>query len=219
MTYIFDNYSVDNAYRLALNNFSPYAECLNTQGLEREVNGLFRFSDIFKELAGYLEGGKDRSEEISLLFHILANYDLLSGMTGMDIHMILWEEMIQGGYCGDRNKDLYEKLSNHQKYIILKYFEHRRQSNIRRSYAYEAGRELLDAMFYYSCAKECLLIFIPFAKKEKSAEDSECTYGELYELWRSMFLDYWVKDKAVWEKHFGVIGFESLMTIGELQLI
>ncbi len=219
MNYIFDDYSVDNTYCLALNNFSPYAECLNTDGAEREVNGLFRFSDIFKRLAGYLEERMDISDEISVLFHILANYDLLSGMTEMDIHMILWEEMIQGGYCGDRDRELYEKLNAHQKYIILKYMEDRRRCDFRKSYAYEAARKLLSAVFYYSCERECLLIFIPLAKEEKSGEDSECTCGELYELWKSMFLDYHMKAEAVWEKHFGIIGYENVMTIGSLQLI
>lgn len=219
MSYIWDDYSVENIYYLAQKDFSPYMECLNTQTAGREVNGMFRFAGIFDRLVESWRDGVKEKEEISLLFHILANYDRLSGLTETDICMILQEEMIIKGLYGIRNKTLYERLNTHQKYIILKYKEQKRICSSRKVYACESASELLHAVFYYSCKSEYLLIFIPHEKKEKSAEGSECTFEELYELWKSLFLDYWTEIETVWKRHFGVIGFESSMRIGEVQLI
>lgn len=219
MSYIWDDYSVENTYYLAERDFSPYMECMNTQTAGREVNGLFRFDCVFDRLTEFWKEGVKEREEISILFHILANYDLLSGLTEMDICMILQEEMILTGYYGTGSRTLYERLNTHQKYTLLHYMEKRRRCGSRKTYAYEAASELLHGGLYYSCKSEYLLIFIPHEKREKSAEGSECTFEELYELWKSLFFDYWTEIEAVWKRHFGVIGFDSSMRMGEIQLI
>lgn len=219
MNYIWNEYSVDNTYCLARKDFSPYLECLNTQVIAREVNALFRFGSIFQCLMNHIQEDNDKKKELSLLFHILANYDLLSGLTELDIYMMMQEEVILAGYYGEKNKVIYESLSLHQKYILLKYMEQRRRCKSRKGYIGASASELLGAVLYYSCKSNYLLIFIPFKKDEKSAENSDCTFESLYQLWKSLFLDYWTEIEDVWKNHFGIIGFDSSMHIGELQLI
>lgn len=219
MSYLWDGYSVDLTYCLAEKEFSPYAECLSVHSREREVNGLFRFGHIFSRLERHREGKDGEKEAVSLLFHILANYDFLSGVTKQDISMGMQEEMILQEYYGSRIRTLYGKLARHQKYVVLKYMEKRRVSQGRKGYAFEAACELLGGILYYSCKSRCLLIFIPAARGDKSGEDGGCTCEEVYELWKDLFLDYWMEIEPVWRRHFGIIGCDSTMRIGNLQIL
>ena len=89
----------------------------------------------------------------------------------------------------------------------------------RNGYAFEAALELLRGMLYYSCKSRCLLIFISAARDDKCGEDGGCTYEEVYELWKELFLDHWMEIEPVWRRHFGIIGCDSTMRIGELQIL
>ncbi len=219
MSYLWDEYSVDLTYCLAEKDFSPYAECLSVHSGEREINGLFRFGHIFSRLAKHMEGNDGEKEAISLLFHILANYDFLSGVTERDICISMQEEAILRGDYGSRIRELYGKLGRHQKYVTLKYMEKKRVSQGRKGYAFEAAREMLRGILYYSCKSRCLLIFIPAARGDKSGEDGGCTCEEVYELWKALFLDHWMEIEPVWGRHFGIIGCDNTMRIGELQIL
>lgn len=223
MSYIFESYSLDREYRLALKDFSPYIECMDITRPVREVNGLFRFGSIFLSVLDKMQEDEiaDGSyrQEISILFHLLANLDFLSGLTRTDLCMLLREEEILTNSYGRQVRKLYEDLSQRQKYVCLAYMELRRQCHAIKGYACEAMRELLDAVMYYSEKKDQLYIWIPHAAEAKSASDSNCTYEQLYELLACLFLDYWLTVQTVWGRHLGIVDFEQTMKTGEFQIL
>ncbi len=222
MSYLFERYSTVLEYRLALQDVSPYMECTDTAGTVRKINGLFRFGTMFTRIVKRMqqEGIEEAScrAPINVLFHLLANLDLISGLTQMDINMLLREEEILSERYGQQAKELYQGLSSDQKYCCLRYMQLRRQSGIRKSYAYEAMQKLLDAVFYYSEQKEKLYIWIPHEKEAQSAP-AGLSCGQLYRLLACLFLDYWMPVQAVWGKPFGVIGSRQSIRIGEFQIL
>ncbi|WP_367565194.1 hypothetical protein [Lacrimispora sp.] len=205
-------------YELA-ERYSAYIEvsgsCLNQEYLEPgaavEINPYYRFFDIFKDLFPPDPGEfpKLRENLTNLILHQLAENDLRSGMTKEEYYKKMLYQDIQNGSFGGTVKENFKLFCREEREIILSgllrqyetgssldIFLDMMQSLIKNNIVYQNNYNSLE-----------LLVFIG----QKKGETLELKMDFLIR----MFVDIPYHVELFYEHHFGIIGMEEAMVIGE----
>ena len=239
MSYIWEFLKENNnlANFVVKESFCPYVEVFSDNPEEISVNPLLRFSEIFNALDQIFTGnhptdelneGNERdtlSREHQESFHcVILNYlAMLDKSFGLNYRQMLIEKVrleVENNYFGEKVCSLYKDLKqpgiNEQLSI--------KEQNI---FLYLVASKLLKQdQSYFTEAVERL-----FSTHLLKFEESSSTYflyiGERktdynstkYELLKLMFWDRNLKLRTYWEYHYGIIGNNRTMLIGNMQIV
>lgn len=201
-------------------NPSPYTEValgdLNPIHIDNqvEVNPYYRYSSIFHSL---IEGELKEYPEIKnvlfdILIHFLGELDILQGLSKKDYYrLFLWEDIKKNVY-GRTYIDAAEIFSFKQKSVLLK--------NMGKLYLLGPSMELLrllmkelypDSLLYSDkIDKKVLLVYIGKKQTQELQKQMQFILGLF------VTLDYELE--LFWDMHFGIIGVEETMQIGEFTI-
>ena len=202
--------------------FSAYMEIsnvfINQSSLESEpsieINPYYRFYEIFKDLyqPDYRQGEELRGSLTNLLIHQLAENDVLSGMTKEEYHKALLLQDITGGRNGWLAQKAIALFDIDEQQIIL--------SGLLRQYltgcSIDLFREMMkslipDNIVYHNNVKTSEVLIYIGRKKHELLEKK-------LQFLISAFLDLSGSVDIYYEYHFGIIGVDETMTIGEIAL-
>lgn len=179
-----------------------------------EINPYYRFYDIFKDLCqpDYEQGEELQNSLFNLIMHQLAENDVLSGMTREEYHKALLLQDILEGRNGWLAQSAISLFSIDEKQVIL--------SGMLRQYltgcSIDLFREMMTALIpehivYHNNEKTSeVLIYIGRKKTE--------TLEKKLQFLVAAFLDLSGVVDIYYEYHFGIIGVEETMCIGELAI-
>lgn len=202
--------------------FSAYMEVSNvfinqgSLGTEQcvEINPYYRFYEIFKELyqPDYRQGEELRGSLSNLILHQLAENDVLSGMTKEEYHKALLLEDIMEGKNGRLAQKAIIQFTIDEQQVILSGMLRQYRTGCSVDLFREMMKSLIpDSIVYHNNEKTAeILIFI--GSKKKGDLDQKLQFLV------STFLDLAGTVDIYYEYHFGIIGVEETMTIGEIAL-
>mgnify|MGYP003615772779 CR=1 FL=1 len=153
-----------------------------------------------------------RDKIFNIIIHILSNIDLQEGLNKRIILNRLIVNDIENGVYGEKLRFFFKELKKKEKLIIA--------GGLQDKYKYDKELEVFkkifkkiypDSIIYDSLDdEERLVLFMNYenTKKNKNKE-------KVIEM---LFLPTGLKTKIFWKKHFGVIGVEETMMIGEIAI-
>lgn len=216
MAFLWENYSIENQYKLSTKNFCPYVEIFESINNISEVNILYRFQSIYDELNYDLkkEYVKFDDKDYNVLFHILANVDFYSGISNKDIRLMKIYDDICSGMYGESVRKIREMSFEH-KYKILSYMDIRKQSNNRKNVFFDFLTEIFKVNLMYSEYEDTYLIEISCREDFTWEGKVPYTAGELFDIAKRILCDYWINVEVCWNKRIGLIcdGIEFDKTI------
>lgn len=221
MPYLWENYSVDNHYCLAVNNFCPYTEIFQINGRNAKVNILHRFEGIYKKISAFVIDGLHEetgllSDYMDALFHILANIDFYSGITEKEIEILRMIKDIQAGAYGI-DRSVFDQLLFEHKYSLLSYVYLKQCSDNRTCYFFDFLVEVFKARLYYSEMKNTYIVQIATNQDELFGADGTYSAGQLAKMAQELLCDFWLNVEIYWGVPIAIIG-EPIM-IHEVQII
>ena len=199
---------------------SPYMELnmeeINYAALDKEyileTNPFYRFTHVFNEFMNpdLPIGEKLKGEMVNILLHMLGNLDLQEGLNKRVLTSRLIIESIKSGRYGNEIRELFRILNRREKVIIA--------DGIQDKYNYLREIEVFkkvfksiypDSLIYDSLDKEEELVL--FINEKKTPENRKKE-----KLLEKLFLPVGLKCRKTWEYHFGVMGVDETMVLGEL---
>ena len=202
------------------NKLSAYFELnmeeLNYELIEKEVvietNPFYRFTDIFNEIMNpdLQEGIELRKEMENIILHILGNLDLQEGLNKRIIMNRLIEQKIESGRYGESVKENFKVLTRIEKIIIADGLQDK----------YKCMKELevfkkvfskiyIDSIIYDSLEEqEQIILYINEEKTEENKKKEK--------LIEKLFLPLGLTSRVFYKRHFGLMGVEETMKIGEM---
>jgi len=197
---------------------SPYTESsfdfLNSDNIEEneiEVNPLYRFANELGEIFLPDVKGYEKVREIFLdvIMHYIAVWDLRSGTDKKELRaMYILKEIEEGGVLKSIRKTLFSlgfEKSKRIVFCLLDLYECKDYITIFR----KALRELYPKANLYNHS-ENLRKFTIFTGVDKTKEDME-----RMEMLKKLFLPISYETEIFWKHHFGIIGVDESMRIGE----
>jgi len=196
--------------------------CLNQRWLDDgeameiriEVNTYYRFYEIFKNMFPPEQADYPALREslTNLMLHMLAQNDVRRGMTKEDYHKkLLAGEIIQGSF-GETAKTVFRGMDREEQEILLGgWIKTFRVGSALTVFLDMVHCLVKDSIVYHS--NECLdeILIYTGLKKEKDTEQR---------IWFLVdtFLDIRYRVEIFYEYHFGIIGVEETMQIGEIAI-
>lgn len=224
MAYIWEEYKESNLFKIAYDNVSPYMEVWDKKGEIIFVNIYYRifellFPEGFREesdkvdelLSRYMEN--DRYGDIAnLIIHFKAILDLQRGINLQRIIEELEFFSINAGCYGEKLKSNFNKLKRVDQNIILRYLAkydwNRQKENVFDVVIYSLFHRV---DFYYEKSTDIVHLYIADEKNEYNSL--------LYFVSEYLFKDIKIQVEVIWQNHFGIIGMDDLMRIGELSYV
>ena len=207
---------------LVAKNYSAYMEISNvflnqqqlTDGYTVEVNPYYRFFDIFREIYGpeIKEFPKLRESLTNLVFHLLAENDVLSGMTKEEYYKkLLYQDLKQKAF-GETAAEAICFLNQQEREIVLSGLLRQYQTGSSLDIFNDMIQELIPNNIIYRSNENFyeILVYIG-AKKEKSIT---CKMDFLIK----MFVDLPYHVDIYYQHHFGIIGVDTTMKIDQIAL-
>lgn len=227
MSYLWENYDVDKEYKLCEKLLTPSLEVTNERA--NSVNALVRFPEVVDKICKSFDVTSYDQLEIfsenqqwkavwNCFFHIVANLDRYSGITYTEICMLKHEKDILNEIYGKINREIYLKLNEENRSILLRYMSFERRESLKNDYYLEVLSKIFLVNAYYSDEREKLVIHI-HQNKGDIENGNMCTNLEIFELFSYFFEDILLDSKVVWGKPFGIVGNEHTMKIGDIQII
>ena len=201
-----------SAYMEVSNLFLNQKEIMSGQVVE--VNPYYRFYDIFKELyqPEMKEYTKLRDSLTNLVFHLLAENDLLSGMTREEYYKkLLYRDLTEGAY-GMVAKAAVEMMDRDEREIVL--------SGLLRQYqtgsSLDIFKDMMEALvphnIVYHSNENFYEIFVYVGGKRNRETEAKMNFL------LQMFIELPYCVDIYYEHHFGIIGVEETMRIDEITL-
>ena len=192
-------------FKPIIEKVAPYFEVQSEHNNETEVNVWKRFYNIFGNLT-FLEEKKEKNkvfyEYFNIILHILAKIDLLKSLNKRDISFEFIERDI-------REIEIFEES---ERYIII--------NNLTKLYQNGNYLEL-----FQKTIKEIFVNYYFYDRKETnefilylSISESESNKNKV-EFVKNMFFPFDLKLTVCFYYHFGIIGIDKTMEIGEIKII
>lgn len=198
--------------------------CLNQTGIRENgengdiitigLNTYYRFYEIFKDIYA-----PDQQEFLNLwksftnlMLHMLAQKDLLSGMTKEDYYKrLLADEVMDGGY-GDTVREVFLDMAKDEQEVLLGWWIRSFRTGSSLKIFIGVMHDLVTDNIVYHCNdRPDVLMIYTGQKKERRLERR---IGFLI----NTFLDIRYHIEIFYEYHFGIIGMEETMQIGEIAI-
>ena len=203
---------VANPYREVF--FSDVNKNEITKAEAIEVNALYRYASVFEQL---INGALAEHEELRLkLFDILAHYisemDLHEGLC----HAVYYTKFLRGdiehGLFGMKNAQAFEHFSSAQERIVLSGLLRTYQIGLSLKLFARLLRELYPNSIVYLDARDVREFLVYIGKKQTN----ELT--EQVQLLCDLFIPADYDVHLFWDMHFGLIGVDETMEIGNFMM-
>ena len=179
-----------------------------------EVNPFLRFTGIFELLLD--PNFEDNDEMKQSLFNIFMHFNnFIDLQDGLNKKIILSKNIIkeiEQGYYGREEKKLFEEFDEEEKLILAE--------NIQEVYTFNENIEgfkkivkkiFLDSIIYDNIYSETkLVIYINYEKNNKNKRKIKFI--------KNIFLPLDIEIRVFWKIHFGLIGIDETMKLGEIAI-
>lgn len=210
MNYLWQNYDIENEFYIDIKPYSPYLEIGHFKDKKIGVNPLLRFHEVFAPLfesSTYMASDSHKAIENCLL-HYLAQIDLNSGVHKVSLLEDNLNIEIKQGHFGQKARDIYLKLNEYEKHIILIYLQRHEAAQGIKSFFFDAVETFFPkTKSYYNEFEEKFLLCIPTSENDHN--------NKLMELLILLLLDMEVKLEVFWDSHFGIIGEQETMRLDD----
>ncbi len=177
-----------------------------------EINALARFEKLFDRFLhdGFLENTEFKRYFYDLVIHFLCEIDLGKGISKENIYLKELEQDILMGVYGIEVQENYKAIPKTCNVLPLLL------KQIRTNASFSGFREALkrvypDSFVYQTHDEpEQILVYLGMKKTEHELQK--------YNFIETMFLPIVYRTKVFWEHHFGVMGVDATLTLGEIQL-
>lgn len=233
----FDNENFQYIWSLLVNNsilekekikfvkssvISPYFE-LNSENINNirsektdntcviEINPFLRFDNIYSFLLAPDTEMKDQKLKESLLnitLHLLGNFDLYEGQTKKDFYCKEIVRNIESGSAGEKLRNNFSFLNMKEKLNIAEvFFEYNGGRNQIRCLKKIVKKLFAESIVYDNKYSDKNIVIYLGCKKTNKAE-------KITEVISELFIPLGLESRYFYENHFGVIGVDETMTIG-----
>lgn len=197
----------------AINEVKNNIESMKHQLLE--VNPFLRFSEIFYLLLepnNYKNNKKLKNCIFNILIHFLGELDLYLGQNKKDIIIKEMVKNIEKGAFGKKIRDDFKIFKEYEKVIIADgLYCMYNYLDMLESFKKVFKAIFLDSIIYDRLTSETNIVIYLNYKKTKENKTK-------VEFIKEMFLPLGLEIDLFWEKHFGVIGVDITMRIGEIAI-
>lgn len=218
-----ENLSIRDIKFKASKKISPYLELnledMNFDELEKEgdkylihVNPFIRFTDTFTHLleVNYKKAQKLRESLGNIFFHFMGSLDMYEGKSGREYQLDFIIKDVEEEVFGKRVKELFGLFNDLEKYKIAETI-HDLYTYENRMEAYKTGIKKIykDSIIYdNNFSDEVLVLYI-------NAKDNELNHKKL-ECLNMLFLPIGLKTRVFWSHHFGIVGVDVTMKVGNM---
>lgn len=203
-------------------NYSAYMEISNLYLNQSEVaddyiveiNPYYRFFDIFKNMfqPDFHEYEQLRKSLTNLIFHQLAQNDVLSGMTKEEYYKKLLYKDFQNGRYGEISKRIITLFERGEREILLSGMLRQYQTGSSLDLFKDMMAALVKNNIVYHSNHNAYEILLYVGQKESNE------LKEKVNFLLQMFLEIQYKIEVYYEYHFGIIGMEDTMELDEMVL-
>lgn len=200
-------------------NPSPYIEIsvedLNLESPEEdriEVNPLYRLGDVFGQLFDRNTEGMEQTRELffDVCMHYIVQLDLRDGLWKEDFYCRRIAADLQGGQYGAAAAERFPLFGRTDQRLILRSYLH----FLKTGNYLEEFRSVVTQLYPHACIYESndvafeLLVYLGVRETEGERERAA--------FLRELFLP--IQETVHWfyEHHFGIIGVDETMAIGEM---
>ena len=206
MKYIWQNYSAENQFRIEAKPLSPYLEVGHVAEGKIFVNPCLRFYEIFAPLFAE-ENARDECLENCLL-HYLALSDLKSGLHKVSFLEHNLDAQIRAGDFGSRARELYLTLDEDTQRAVLIFLQRHEAAQGLKNFFFDAVKNFFPSTkFYFNEPEKKFLICVPFDETQANLR--------LMELLIFLLQDMGVELEIFWNEHFGILGENETLRLGE----
>lgn len=177
-----------------------------------EINGLARFEKLFGRFLhdGFLDNAEFKQYFYDLVIHFLCEIDLGKGISKESIYLKELEQDILTGVYGLEVQEHYKTIPTTCNVLPLLLKQIRIGASL--SGFREALKRVYPDAFVYQTHDEPEQILIYLGMKNTQKELKKYSFVEI------MFLPIEYHTKVFWIHHFGVMGVDATLTLGEIQL-
>ena len=203
---------------------SPYFE-LNSENLNEitvddenndyvvEMNPFMRFSDVYHYLLhpDYVEIDKKLRESLlNITLHLLGNFDLYEGQTKKDIFCKEIVKNILSGRYGEKVSERTAKLKRVEQLSLAEVIYDSQQNVTTINCLKKIMKKFFENSIVYDnlYSEKNIVLFIGEEKTEESKNK--------YLIIKKVFIPLGLKVKVFWKHHFGILGNEETMILGEM---
>lgn len=225
MAYIWENDTPDCTYRVSQNGISPYMEVWEGETGIIPVNIFYRLFDLLlpKDVADTAEKVDSllqqyetdgRYQELAdIWMHFIARLDRTKGIGLQEMLSAIKRQEIEKGWYGAQVREQFSRLSSTDASILLRYLA--KYDLVRqRETMFDAVLFTLfpEVRFYYEHSTGILHIYL--------GAEKDAYHTNLYGLCQILFQDMGIHTEVMWKgEHFGIIGVEETMSVGQTALI
>ena len=204
-------------------SFSPCMEvsapCLNQEDLRElspvEVNLYYRFYHIFKDLyrPDETEFPQLRASLTNLLLHELAENDVRSGLTRKEFYKKRLCQDFEEGLYGAESKAALALFHRDEKDVILSSLLRQYETGSSLDIFKDAVVALIPESIVYRSNDDFYEIFVYVGLPETEV------YQQKLAFLQSLFLELPYHTEIYYDHHFGILGIDGTMNIGEIALV
>ena len=201
-----------SAYMEVSNQFLNQKEM--EEGQVVEVNPYYRFYDIFKELyqPEMKEYTRLRDSLTNLVFHQLAENDVLSGLTREEYYKkLLYRDLMEGAY-GMEARTAVGMLDRDEREIVLSGLLRQYQTGSSLDIFKDMMEALVPRNIVYHSNENFYEIFVYVGGKKDRKTEIKINFL------LQMFIELPYCVDLYYEHHFGILGVEETMRIDEITL-
>lgn len=222
MNYIWNDYSENKRFSLATENVVPGVEVWNQRSETVSVNVLVRFFEVlfprglikneedYESLLDKYVSQEKYRDIFNLIIHIMALFDLNSGIQINDILIKCIENMIINKEFGKSITDDYYDISNNAKYMLLNsYAEYIKSENRNNQFYSFLESYYKQVNIYYQKSRNLNYVYIHM---ERSHENEA-----ILRLAEFFLADMNYNTEVMWKgEHIPIIGFDYTMIIDNI---
>lgn len=224
MSYIWNNYSNEKNYEIAIDNIVSGIEVWDIESKKTFVNVLPRLFDLVfpqeyintEEKYNDLISDYSQNPEFQNIFNIIIHFQVMcdrnSGFTKYDIYSMIIERLIFNNKFGENIRNMYLKLNSNQRYLLLNsYSEYLLSDNKRNMFERFLELNFQTTNVYHQQSSEVTYIYIHEEKTEENIN--------LVKLAKFFLCDMKRIIEIMWKgEHLPFIGYDYTMILGEMYL-
>ena len=196
-----------------MSNINNIQSEIETTDVKVEINPFIRFNEIF-QIITYPDFENMEIELkkslVNILFHLLGEMDLYLGQNKKDIIVKEMRKDIENGCFGKDSTNFFKLFKEYEKHIIVDIlYDMYCYLNMIEAFKKSIKKIFKDSIIYDNLSSDTnLVIYLNYMKTEENIKKVE--------FLKEIFLPIGLELDLFWEYHFGVIGVEITMRIGEI---
>lgn len=203
--------------------WNPYGEIVEeTDDGCCVYNAMHRYEKIF--WPWFEQNGLPESEKDKVIFDICSNYlaqiDIKASFSYDEFKKRRFAQDLEQGLYGEYVRDIYNKLTKPQKYIVVHYLEQQNQmmkQGVSPSGSMEIYKKVVlqlleTGVIYRDCYHAAK--YILYVGESRNDLKEKMIY-----LSQELFLPLGYRVDVLWDKHFGLLGEKQTLALDSIQLM